>query len=548
MSRTTSLRARFLFIVLTLVVVPLALMGVWLTSMTSRSGEELLRSRLGDALSTTVAEVGARWVRWRSELLVLAEDTAAHRALQSRDPATALPASIVARFDEMDVALRGIVIRNEVGEVRWDLARPERPETVGTPSVEVRLGMHDRRTGQRVGTLEARLSPRAILGETGGSPGLLGGVLGVLDLETGAPLLPIPFDAGLLETDRFQWAGEEWLTARRTLTDPAMALVAAGPLDPFTQPFKRAQRTGLTALLVVALGGLGLAWALTGGLTSSLARMAAAADAVARGDLEQTLEEPRDEELRRVARAFNSMSENLRQTLKELAGRKALAAVGEFAASLAHEVRNPLTAVRLDLQRVEEGLPEDSPLVGLQRRALEEIARLDQTVGSALEVARTAEIAATTVDVLLPLRAAIAAAGPAVDASEATVVPPASDRAPILIRGDPGALEQLFLNLLLNAAQALEAGGLISVELRREGEDVLVSIRDTGVGITEDLLGQVFEPLFSTRSDGTGLGLTIAGRIAESHGGEIRIESRSGEGTTVTVRLPLERSGLPDTL
>ena len=548
MSLTTSLRARFLFIVLTLVVVPLALMGVWLTSMTSRSGEELLRSRLGDALNTTVAEIGARWVRWRSELLVLAEDTAAHRALQSGDSATVMPASLVARFNEMDVALRRVVIRDEVDEIRWHLARPERPETVGTPSVKVRLGMHDRRTGQRVGTLEALLSPRAILGATGGSPGLLGAVLGVIDLETGTPLLPIPFDSGLLEADRFQWSGEEWLTARRILTDPAMALVAAGPLDPFTQPFQRAQRTGLTALLVVSLGGLGLAWALTGGLTSSLARMAAAADAVARGDLEQTLEEPRDEELRRVARAFNTMSENLRQTLKELAGRKALSAVGEFAASLAHEVRNPLTAVRLDLQRVEEGLPEDSPLVALQRRALDEIARLDKTVGSALEVARTAAIAATPVDVLLPMRAAIAAAGPAVDASAATIVPPASDQAPILIRGDAGALEQLFLNLLLNAAQALEPGGLISVELRTDGETVLVSIRDTGVGIAEDLLPQVFEPLFSTRSDGTGLGLTIAGRIAESHGGEIRIESRAGEGTTVTVQLPLEPSPHQDIL
>ena len=544
MSWTTSLRARFLLIVLTLVVAPVALMGVWLTRMTSRSGEELLQARLEDALSTTVAEVGARWVRWRSELLLLAEDTVAQRLLQSADSAAAMPASLVARFSGMDVALRSIVIRDEADETRWHLARPERPETIGTPSVEVRLGMHDRRTGQRVGTLEALLSPRAILGDTGGSPGLLGAVLGVIDPATGTPLLPIPFESDLLETDRFQWAGEEWLTARRVLTDPAIALVAAGPLDPFTQPFERAQRTGLMALLVVSLGGLGLALGLTRGLTSSLARMAAAADAVARGDLGQTVEEPRDEELRRVARAFNTMSENLRQTLKELAGRKALAAVGEFAASLVHEVRNPLTLVRLDLQRVEEGLPEDSPLVALQRRALEEIARLDRTVGSALEVARTAEIAATTVDVLLPLRAAIAATGPAVDASAATIVCPGPDQSPILIRGDAGALEQLFLNLLLNAAQALEPGGHISVELRTEGETLLVSIRDTGVGIEEELLGHVFEPLYSTRSDGTGLGLTIAGRIAESHRGEIHIESRSGEGTTVTVRLPLELSGL----
>ena len=100
-------------------------------------------------------------------------------------------------------------------------------------------------------------------------------------------------------------------------------------------------------------------------------------------------------------------------------------------------------------------------------------------------------------------------------------------------------MEQLFLNLLLNAAQALEPGGVISVDVRTDDQAVDVSIRDTGVGIAEELLEQVFEPLFSTRSDGTGLGLTIAGRIAESHGGEIQIESRLGEGTSVTVRLPV---------
>jgi signal transduction histidine kinase len=107
--------------------------------------------------------------------------------------------------------------------------------------------------------------------------------------------------------------------------------------------------------------------------------------------------------------------------------------------------------------------------------------------------------------------------------------------------GDAGALEQLFLNLLQNAAQALDTGGRASlnVELADEGDTVVVSIGDDGPGMTDEVLDQIFEPLFSTRPDGTGLGLTIARRIATAHGGELTLESAPGSGTVVRVSLPL---------
>jgi two-component system sensor histidine kinase HydH len=106
------------------------------------------------------------------------------------------------------------------------------------------------------------------------------------------------------------------------------------------------------------------------------------------------------------------------------------------------------------------------------------------------------------------------------------------------VDGDPNQLRQVFLNLLLNAIQAMHAGGEVTLELKQEGGSTRVSVRDTGPGIPSDKLRQVFEPFYSTKPGGTGLGLPIAQRIVFEHGGRLAIESRPGEGTTATVILP----------
>jgi len=273
-------------------------------------------------------------------------------------------------------------------------------------------------------------------------------------------------------------------------------------------------------------------------LTRSLERLANAADAVSSGDLDVHLAQERDDEVGRVVRAFNTMTEGLSRTLKQLADREALAAVGEFAAGLAHEVRNPLTAIRIDLQRVEEGLPPDSPLRAPHRRALEELERLDTTVGAVLDVVRTKSVDVATVDVQAALDAAVRASAPAFEERNAVLHAPARVD-PICVKGDLGALEQLFLNLLLNAAQALDAGVSARVVIAVDDGWVTVTIHDDGRGMSPDQLERVFEPLFTTRPGGTGLGLTISRRITAAHGGSIRIESDPDLGSTVEVRLPL---------
>ncbi len=221
--------------------------------------------------------------------------------------------------------------------------------------------------------------------------------------------------------------------------------------------------------------------------------------------------------------------------------REALVEVGKFAALLAHEVRNPLTAIRIDLQRVEEKLPPESPLRLQLARALREVERLDQTVSGALRIARSGTVSSDLVDLRVPLLRAIEVATPAFDQVDATLAVRGLDDAPVPVRGDEAALEQLFLNLLLNAAQALRPHGAAGVILMATNGHADVEVWDRGIGIDADKLGRVFDPFYSTRKEGTGLGLAIARGIVTGHGGRIGIESRPGEGTAISIRLPLAR-------
>jgi len=365
-----------------------------------------------------------------------------------------------------------------------------------------------------------------------------GSVLAVLDPTTGASLLPLSIDPALFSREEFVWGEEPWVTVHHALVEPAMNLALAAPVTPFAEPFQEAARRNLWILVVVASAGFALAALMTRRITQELVRLAEAAEAVSEGDLDRRVEEASGDEVGRVGRAFNSMTESLKQTLQKLSQRQALAAVGEFAAGLAHEVRNPLTSVRLDMQRIQEELPEGSRAEGLLKRALGEIDRVNRSVTGALRVARSGSVQLEAIDIRQPIQGAVHAAEPELKARglEVSVAVPAERM--VRVKGDRVALEQLLLNLLLNAAQAVEGPGKVSVAVREEEGSVVVEVADTGRGIPEEDLGRIAEPFFSTRPEGTGLGLAIAQRIAQAHGRELEFESAPGIGTTVRLHLP----------
>ncbi len=325
---------------------------------------------------------------------------------------------------------------------------------------------------------------------------------------------------------------------RRSIPAPPLDLVLAAPLTAYVRPFEQATRTGMVTLGVVALLAILITAYLTGRLTASLERLAVAADAVAAGDLDQRMEGNGTDEVGRVAAAFNSMMENLRRTLNQLSQRQALAAVGEYSATLSHEVRNGLTAIRVDLQRAEEKAGNEIPGRALVTRALENVKRLDGIVTRSLHLSRSGRGHRRRLD----LRQVLAAAAQGADSSftdRGTTLLADRRPDPTWILGDPAELEQLFLNLLLNAAQALPPGKGATLRLDLEGIEARIVVADQGTGIPAGELAHVLDPFFTTKPDGTGLGLPIARQIAVTHGGSLSIESTPGQGTRVEVRLPL---------
>jgi signal transduction histidine kinase len=536
-----SFRARILLLLLAVALVPLALVGFWLTRTAARSGEGLLRTRLAEAMEETTSGITSRWVQQRFDLLFLAEDASLQETLRDGGSSD-IPAGVRERFEGLDPGISAVRILNRLGETTWSLTRSGTTEERSTDPggrVTAAYSIRDRLSGELLGTLAADLRPDVLLPPGSMTPAAAGMVVGLFEPETDVPLLPLPMDPVILTEDRFVWGGEEWLSARREFSEPPFDLVLAAPVTPFVQPFEDAAGRGGRILLFVALSGIALATVVTGRMTRSLRKLAAAAAAVSAGDLEQQVEDPGFDEVGQVARAFNGMTESLRRTLAELATRESLAAVGEFAASLAHEIRNPLTSIRVDLQAVEERVPDEPGLRVRLESVLSEIDRLNLAVENTLEVARRGRASPGSADLWDSLTAAARAARPAFEVREAilTLKPPPAE--PIMVRGDAGALEQLFLNVIQNAAQALEAGGEARVGVKREGQTAVVTVQDDGVGIPEEALDQIFDPLFSTRKGGTGLGLTIARRIARTAGGDIQVRSAPGSGTTVTIRLPL---------
>jgi signal transduction histidine kinase len=548
MNPMLTLRARFLLIVFCGAVLPLALIGLWLMRSVERSGESLLRARMDASMQRVVLEVGTHWTRLRSELLDLAEEPEVQQALKyGREPDAARLHALADRYVTPGWPLRAASFRTSEEDGGWALsagAAGYEPAS-GRRLLDVTLPVYETSTGTTLGSLRAAVEIGALVPPEGLGAVTVGSVLAVFDAGTGAPLIALPFDPALLEHDRFAWAGEEWITLRQRLQTPPLELVLAAPLTPYSQPFEQAARQGVLALLVVALLGLLVASLLTRRVTASLERLALAADAVSRGELDRHVEEDGTGEITRVARAFNAMTASLQRTLQELAQRQSLVALGEFAATLAHEIRNPLTSVRIDLQRAAEKAGDDARLKAPLARALREVERLNGTVTGVLRLARSGSVDREPVDLRAPLEAAVHAAMPEFDARGAELEVRPQPLPALRLEGDAGALEQCFLNLLHNAAQALDPGGRAVLRLEMEGREVVVSICDTGSGIPPEDLQRIFEPFHSGRPGGTGLGLPVAQRIVAAHGGRLEIESAPGAGTTVRVRLPRPDSRYP---
>lgn len=211
-----------------------------------------------------------------------------------------------------------------------------------------------------------------------------------------------------------------------------------------------------------------------------------------------------------------------------------LARLGEMATVIAHEVRNPLAAVRGAIQVIGGRLPKDSRDAPIAKDIVARLDALNDLIEELLLFARTPQprIGNVSLAPLLALTADLLTKDPAYAGIHIQI----EGEAPVL-KGDRDLLQIAFQNLLINAAQAMQGRGTIRIRLATDAEGHLVRIVDQGPGIAPDVLARVFRPFFTTKARGTGLGLSIAQRLVEAQGGSLAIESPPGAGTTATVRL-----------
>ena len=295
----------------------------------------------------------------------------------------------------------------------------------------------------------------------------------------------------------------------------------------------------LYALLALAVGaGAAL---VSQRLLAPIRTLTEGVKAVARGDLSRQVQVRGADELAELSREFNAMAASLERQRQELLRAERLAAVGRISAHITHEIRNPLNSLGLNVELLAEELgpgasAEARSLVGAVTR---EVDRLNAVAEEYLRFARLprpvmaredlGDILGGLLDFVTP---EMQAAGVELRRELATDLPP--------IWGDEGQLRAAFLNLLRNSREATSAGGTVTVRTARAADGAVeVEVRDTGSGIPAEQLGRIFDPFFSTKSGGTGLGLAFTLQVIQEHGGTIRCDSEVGHGTSFVVRLPV---------
>jgi signal transduction histidine kinase len=241
---------------------------------------------------------------------------------------------------------------------------------------------------------------------------------------------------------------------------------------------------------------------------------------------------------REAAALIRAQVETIAATRARLAQSEKLAALGQLATAIAHEVRNPLAVIRSAAQGIAETAPATDAAV---RRACgfitDEIDRLSSVVTSLLAFARPPQVQPRAVAVPELLDRASTLAREELEARAVRFVRHADAELPAL-RADPDLVCQVLLGLLSNGAEAAGAGGEVRLEARVVDGRVELAVADSGPGVPPDLRDRVFEPFFTTRARGTGLGLAVARQIVEAHGGQIAVGDGPGGGARFTIRLP----------
>ncbi|WP_051184576.1 ATP-binding protein [Desulfatiglans anilini] len=370
------------------------------------------------------------------------------------------------------------------------------------------------------------------------------------------------------------YRGIEVIGASARVQGTDWALVVEQDRD---EAFRSADVMGRYILLVTAfstLAALLSAWLLSRTVATPIRKLSGAARSLAAGNYQRSdIRSERKDEIGLLYAAFAEMAEQLRdrqqnleaqvvlreaelketgvelkRTQEAAARSQQLAALGRLAAGVAHEIRTPLTSLKLYLESIEDDI-EISPEVEEDYQvAMTQIRRMEATINRFLDFARPQTPILADIDPAELIEEALLVAGPRARQQETLIAAEIPDDLP-RVRGDRKQLEEVFVNLMINALEAVTAGGELRIRAGTEnGKDgpagagpgfVRIDVEDTGPGIDAENLPRLFDPFFTTKATGTGLGLSIAFTTLQRHGGMIKVQSREGIGTVFSVFIPI---------
>ena len=301
-------------------------------------------------------------------------------------------------------------------------------------------------------------------------------------------------------------------------------------------------------LFILTVGpffALGFAFILIKGLTKPVNSLLNATRRLKAGDLDYRVEGLKDE-FGELAESFNEMADSLKGQMQEMQRTEQLKACGEMATGLAHEIRNPLAGIKLSIELLLAELDRGEKDREVLSKIIAQIKHVELLMKNLLNYARPAAAQFMTVDVndILGKTAYFAEKHPSFSSgnSRKRIIKELAGNLPQTVL-DPQQLQQVFLNLFLNAADATLEGGTITIKTSYDtvGETIVIDLKDTGKGIPLELKERIFQPFFTTKRKGTGLGLAVSKRLIEDNGGSIMVMNNAAGGATFRIILPVKR-------
>jgi len=307
------------------------------------------------------------------------------------------------------------------------------------------------------------------------------------------------------------------------------------------------KRSNISALLISLLLSTFILLLLYWIIIKPLSNLSHKMSLAEKGDLTVKSGLTQGDEIGHLGRSFDSMIERLQLARTELEKYHfqqmervdRLASVGELASGIAHEIKNPLAGIAGAVQVLARSFKGDEPKQRVVKEILQQIDRLDKSVKDLLNYASPSMPRFEDCDLNEVVEKALFFVTQQPKARGVKVI---KELAPDLPKGlfDAKQIQQVLLNLFLNAINALDGKGILEIKTYRSNGTAVVEVRDTGGGIPEEIIPKLFLPFYTTRDEGTGLGLSISKRIVEQHGGNLKIESKVGTGTCFYVILPIE--------